>query len=83
MFPPLRVTLAAACGRITAGDERHPPAGGVAFSIVTDLADDDSLANLVARNLSEFGSIDILSTTPATRSAGRTGPTCRRADSGE
>ncbi len=29
-------------------------AGGVAFSIVTDLADDDSLANLVARNPSEF-----------------------------
>jgi short-subunit dehydrogenase len=33
---------------------------GVALSIVTDLADDDSLANLVARTRDELGPIDIL-----------------------
>jgi 2-hydroxycyclohexanecarboxyl-CoA dehydrogenase len=35
-------------------------AGGVAVPVVTDLADDDSLANLVARTRAELGPIDIL-----------------------
>lgn len=34
--------------------------GGVAIPVVTDLADDDSLANLVTRISAEFGPIDIL-----------------------
>ncbi len=34
--------------------------GGVAVPVVTDLADDDSLANLVARARAELGPIDIL-----------------------
>jgi 3-oxoacyl-[acyl-carrier protein] reductase len=56
-----RVVLAArreaALERVAEGIRR---AGGVAVPVVTDLADDTSLANLVARTRAELGSIDIL-----------------------
>jgi len=35
-------------------------AGGVAIPVVTDLTDDDSLANLLARAQAEAGSVDVL-----------------------
>jgi short-subunit dehydrogenase len=56
-----RVVLAArreAALEQVADDIRH--AGGVAVPIVTDLAQDDSLANLVHRTRAELGPIDIL-----------------------
>jgi len=56
-----RVVLAARRGelleQVTAGIRR---AGGVAIPVVTDLTDDDSLANLLARAQAEAGSVDVL-----------------------
>lgn len=55
------VALAARRGaeleRVAAGIRR---AGGIALPVVTDLTDDDSMANLVARARAELGPIDIL-----------------------
>src|SRR5689334_4913778 len=56
-----RVVLAAR--RAAALEEvarRIREAGGVAAPVLTDLADDASLANLVARTRAELGPIDIL-----------------------
>ncbi len=56
-----RVVLAARRGEqletVAAGIRR---AGGVAVPVVTDLADDDSLASLLARTRAELGSVDVL-----------------------
>jgi 2-hydroxycyclohexanecarboxyl-CoA dehydrogenase len=56
-----RVVLAARRGReleqVAAGIRQ---AGGVAVPVVTDLADDDSLASLLARTRSELGPVDVL-----------------------
>ena len=56
-----RVVLAARRGgeleQVAAGIRQ---AGGVAVPIVTDLADDDSLASLLARTRSELGPVDVL-----------------------
>ena len=56
-----RVVLAARRGelleQVTAGIRR---AGGVAIPVVTDLTDDDSLANLLARAQAEAGPVDVL-----------------------
>lgn len=56
-----RVVLAARRGaelEKVASRIRH--AGGAAIPVVTDLADDDSLAELVATTRSEFGQVDVL-----------------------
>jgi short-subunit dehydrogenase len=56
-----RVALAARRGpELERVAKRIRGAGGVAVPVVTDLADDDSLANLVARARAELGPIDIL-----------------------
>jgi short-subunit dehydrogenase len=56
-----RVVLAARRGelleQVAAGIRR---AGGVAIPVVTDLTDDDSLANLLARAEAEAGPVDVL-----------------------
>jgi len=56
-----RVVLAARRGeeleRVAAGIR---DAGGVGIPVVTDLADDDSLANLITRARTEFGPVDVL-----------------------
>ena len=56
-----RVVLAARRGEqletVAAGIRQ---AGGVAVPVVTDLADDDSLANLLARTRAELGPVDVL-----------------------
>lgn len=56
-----RVVLAARRGgqleAVAAGIRR---AGGVAVPVVTDLADDASLANLLARTMAELGPVDVL-----------------------
>src|SRR5215471_12224504 len=56
-----RVVLAARRGeeleRVAAGIRR---AGGVAVPVVTDLADDDSMARLLTRTTAEFGPVDVL-----------------------
>jgi NAD(P)-dependent dehydrogenase (short-subunit alcohol dehydrogenase family) len=56
-----RVALAARRGADldhVAGDVRE--AGGVALPVITDLTEDESLANLVARTQDELGPIDVL-----------------------
>src|SRR5215471_9385577 len=56
-----RVVLAARRGeeleRVAAGIRR---AGGVAMPVVTDLADDDSMARLLTRTTAELGPVDVL-----------------------
>ena len=56
-----RVVLASRRGeeleRVAAGIRQ---AGGIAVPVVTDLADDDSLASLLARTRAELGPVDVL-----------------------